>query len=696
VIQSQKALSLQSAHSHHATRSWLYAILTFAITLATLTPNAHASEGELIAQSTPAYVSTNNILRAEDPSKVMEVSLWLKPHNRSQLDTLAAELYDPKSPQYRHWLKATDIAARFAPTAAEAKSVQTFLESQNLKVVATGPNNFYVRARGTAADVEQAFHVHLNYYQVDGKTLRSNDTDPFIEGAVAALVQSVSGLDDAQAQHHLHTSPITPASPSATGPSALALATVTPETSGFETVCFPGTQTESFDTEGSYPKATYKGNSYQSGNAGCAYAPSNVYGAYGLKNLYAKGFDGTGQTIVIIDWCGSPTILQDANVFSKKFDLPRLTSANFNIIDVPSPSQCSAPDLEINLDVEWAHAIAPGANIQLIVPVSAYTEDLDEAWLYAVNYGLGNVISGSYGLEEKGTPAAELDKENLIAEIGVLSGIASNFSSGDAGNYAAVGPSVSVPADLPYATAVGGVTLALNADDSMVFQTAWQNYRANLISGGVINDPPVSGGSRQFIGGSGGGPSAYFSKPSFQKSLKGKFRNVPDISWLADPYTAVQVSISEPGQVPEQVWVGVGGTSVACPMFSALWAIANQVAGQPLGQAAPYLYSMPEDTITDVLLQTSTHNVTAVIKESASVTNSYNAADTLRVQEPLFGDFYSVVFNYPLQQGTADVISFGGSYYLKPTVGWDDVTGLGVPSPTAFINYFAPTSAEKK
>jgi subtilase family serine protease len=696
VIQPKVAVSLQPASSTRSTTQWLCFVIFTALTLATCVRPALAADSKFIAQNTPAFVSTSNIVRTEDPSKTMEVSIWLNPHNRAELDTLASDLYDPKSPQYRHWLKSSDIAARFAPTAAEAKTVQTFLESQNLKVVSVGPNNFYVRASGTAADVEHAFHVQLNYYQAGTKTLRANASDPYIEGPAAALVQAVSGLDDAQFEHPLDLRPSGPASTAPTGPTALAQAAIAPDSDTFQTVCFPGPKTESYTTEGTYPKATYAGNGYNTGTAGCVYSPSNLYEAYNLKGLYAKGFKGTGQTIVILDWCGSPTVLEDANAFSKKYGLPKLTSANFSILNVPTPSQCSAPDLEINLDVEWAHAVAPGAAIDLVVPPTNYLEDIDEAWFYAVNYGLGNVISGSFGSFENADSGAELIKENLIAEIGAVSGIASNFSSGDGGSLGQIGGTVSVPANLPYATGVGGVSLALNADNSIAFQTGWSTYLSTLISGGVIDDPPQANGSNQYVGGSGGGPSAFFSKPSFQKKVPGKFRQVPDISWLADPYTAVAVLISEPGQLPEQIWTGVGGTSVACPMFSALWAIANEEAGTALGQAAPYLYSMPAATITDIVPYTSKHDVTAVIQESSSVTHSYNAADTLQVQEPLFGSFYSVIFDVPLNQDTALTVSFGQDYWLKTAVGWDDMTGLGTPNAEAFADYFAPQSASKK
>jgi subtilase family serine protease len=129
--------------------------------------------------------------------------VWLNPHNRSQMDELARQLYDRTSPTYRHFLTRGQIASRFAPTAEEAKTVQSFLEAHNLKLVKTGPSNFFVRVRGTVGDVESAFHVVLNNYEVRGKVVRANDRAPFVEGPAAALVRSISGLDSGEYEHPL-------------------------------------------------------------------------------------------------------------------------------------------------------------------------------------------------------------------------------------------------------------------------------------------------------------------------------------------------------------------------------------------------------------------------------------------------------------------------------------------------------------
>ena len=139
------------------------------------------------------------------------------------------------------------------------------------------------------------------------------------------------------------------------------------------------------------------------------------------------------------------------------------------------------------------------------------------------------------------------------------------------------------------------------------------------------------------------------------------------------------------------IWEVVGGTSLATPMFSALWAIANQEAGAPLGQAARHLYSMPASTITDVLPVGSSTNVTGNVN-FFGVTTDYSAA---QLAGPLNGTttFYSALWDIPLDQDTTYLITFGTDTGLKTAPGWDDVTGLGTPNAKAFADYFNPAAS---
>lgn len=661
-----------------------------------------AFAGQLIQHNTPSYVTSARNVGVEDPAKTIEVSIWLKPHNRTGLDKLAREMYDKSSPLYRHWLKSNEIAARFAPTAEEAKTVREFFEAHNLKVVNVGPNNFFVRARGTVGDVEAAFRVQLNKYRVRGETIRANDRDPFVEGDAAALVQSVAGLDAGVYSHPL----IQRSSALPAGKTLAAADLAATSNTFFSSACFPGVTTENFNTNGTFPKASYTGNAYFTNvnNPGCGYTPQEIYSAYNLNGLYAEGYKGKGQTIVIIDWCGSLSIRQDANTFSARFGLPMLNSSNFSIIEVPTPSTCAGPDPEINIDVEWAHAIAPAANIDLVVPPSASFQDVDQGVFYAVNYDLGNVLSGSYGSPESETPTSVLATEDLISEIAAISGISTNFSTGDNGDFTAFGipATISAPADSPYATGIGGVTLALTHSNSIAWQAGWGNNETLLDDEGTLFNPPLAFG---FYAGTGGGPSGFFGKPAFQSGLHGIWRQLPDVSWLADPFTGAVISFSQPGETT--AWYAYGGTSLAAPMFSGLWAIANEEAGEPLGQAAPYMYSMPSGSIFDIVPVGSTHNVTASIKTSSTATDNYTAN---QVMGGAAGNkFYSGLWNVSYYSDLVYVISFGtdcatlpssdedgtpcnSSAALHTNVGWDNVTGVGTPNGQAFADAFKPAN----
>jgi len=704
-MNSMKAAVVPAAGSRRWPAIWLYVVVATLIAGVALPATA---SGRLIAHNTPRYVFTEKDLGTEDPSKTIEVSIWLNPHNRGELDALAEQLYDRTSPSYRHFLNRAQFAARFAPTAEEAKTVGQFFEAHNLKVVKVGPDNFFVRARGTVGDVENAFHVQLNNYQVLGKTIRANDRDPYVDGAAAPLVMAISGLDDGKYEHPLMSR--SASLPQGKGAAAQASAAgAAPDDLGYSNICFDGTVTQTYSNNGngSLPIGTYKGNHlnlFSLTSAGCGYTPPMIQTAYNLTGLYAEGFDGTGQTIGILIWCGSLTIQNDANVFSAQFGLPALTSSNFAITYLPTASVCETADFaEVNIDVEWAHAIAPGANINLIIAPSSLVQDVDEAEFTAVNYGLANVISGSFNAVESLVPANILATENLIQEAAAVAGISANFSSGDSGDYHAadgIPATVSTPADSPWATAVGGVTMALNPDNSIAWQAGWGNNQTYLAEEGYVLDPPFNFG---FIGGSGGGPSncvsqsfnpttgvetclAGFPKPPYQKKLPGKYRQLPDVSWLADPFTGAVIAITVPNYVPSLEWQVWGGTSVSCPMFSALWAIANQVAGAPLGQAAPYLYSMPAEAVYDIVPLTLKHNVTASIQESTG-TNKYTAADVAGVSS---GEFISAIWDYADFQDTALAISFGTDSGLKTAKGWDNVTGVGAPNAKAFADFFAP------
>jgi len=392
---------------------------------------AYSATGQLIKNNTPPFVRTAHKIGPADPSQTIEITVWLNVHSRQQLDSVAEDLYDPSSPHYRAWLKFSQIAADYAPTAQEAKMVTEFLSAHKLSIVLADPDNFFVRARGTVAQVSAAFRVQMSNFKVNGKVIRANTTDPYIDGAAAPFVHLVSGLSNQQSE----IVPIQRSTPSGSASSSQSPAAESG--SFFTSDCFHGPTKDVLTTSGGLPAATYTGNLYDSTNiGGCGYTPPEIQTAYNLSALYKEGFDGKGQTIVIFEICNTATIQSDANAFSARFGLPALTSANFSIIGYPVSAPCDYPSVEESLDVEWAHAVAPGANIVVLVTPnvvtnSGFAQDIDIALLYAVANHLGNVISFSYGVPEVTLAPADLDETNLLTEVAAISGVSVNVSSGD-------------------------------------------------------------------------------------------------------------------------------------------------------------------------------------------------------------------------------------------------------------------------
>jgi subtilase family serine protease len=400
----------------------------------------------------------------------------------------------------------------------------------------------------------------------------------------------------------------------------------------------------------------------------------------------------SSPAIVITDAFGSPTIETDAEVFSQVYGLPDLTPSNFQVLRAPgavhNPGKghfggSAGWRLEISLDVEWAHAIAPGANIVLVIgPNNA--NDLDEAVNYAVVHHLGNTISNSWSsIEGFGNPARFI-RDNRILQSAAVQGIDVNFSSGDSGDFAAaVGfKTVGFPGNSPFATSIGGTSLALNPDNTINFQTGWGNNLTRIVDTIALGSPPVVPPLQLgFQGGAGGGTSLTFAKPSFQSGLPGSMRMVPDIAMLADPFTGVEVIETVGGQLSVGV---VGGTSVACPMFSAIMGIASQKAGHGLGQAAQLVYNLPAGAVSDIVPVSSPNNATGVINGTTIET-----ADDLAA--PLDGttSYYSALYNSPFSTRWF-VITFGTDSSLTTGPGWDNVTGVGTPDGWNFVTALAP------
>jgi len=339
------------------------------------------------------------------------------------------------------------------------------------------------------------------------------------------------------------------------------------------------------------------------------YEPAQIQQAYNLPELYGQGVNGRGTTIVIVESFGSPTIAADLATFDQRFGL--LAPPSFQIIQpvgqVPrydsSNSQMVSWAGETSLDVEYAHAIAPGASILLVETPVAETEGVNgfpqivRAEEYVIDHHLGDVISQSFSATEQTFGS----RASVEALRGVYTDAERNHvtvlaASGDSG-AADVGldrqtfyafPVTNWPASDPLVTSVGGTQLHLDAKgDRISPDTAWNdtyNTRAQHFIFGDSGPNPLA---------TGGGRSVYFSRPPYQNPVRnvvGPSRGVPDISMSAACDGAVDVYQSFGGQPPG--WYPTCGTSEAAPLFAGVVALADQVARHPLGLINPALYLM--------------------------------------------------------------------------------------------------------
>jgi len=656
---------------------------------------AGAAPRYVIPGTTPGFVATAKRIDSVNPAAPIDVTVWLTINDRAALDDLVAKQYDPASPLYHHWIDRRKIGTLFGAGKMKLGSVRQFLERNGLAIVGVDPGHFYIRARGTAASVAQAFNVDLANFAYRGQIYRSNSNDAAIEDEAGAYVAAIQGLNTMGFQNAIIAQQNLPHAPgkAAIGPTASGTSSSAP----FNAACFSGTKTETFNDEGFPPTGVFSGNLYVVGTAGCAYTPQQIRAAYGLNKLYAKGYDGTGQTIAIVTACLPTTLLGDANAFSAKFGLPKLVmNQNISLSFYQPPGLgCEPTGADPQLSVEWTHAIAPGANIVLYVAPSPPFIPLffDPTLLDAVENSGANVIAVDWSEQEPGFDKGSTEVENAIAEIAAATGVALNYPSGNSGDYSQdqpnnFPPTVSVPADSPYVTSVGGISLGLKASGAIQFQSGWGTNETALADGGVFPSPYLFG----FQYGSGGGPSSIFAAPHFQRGLKSAYRQQPDIAWLADPFTAAVVALSVPGAEPTLQYQGYGGTGLANYMFSALWAIADQVAGKSLGQAAPFLYAAKTGVITDIVPVGSKTDVTANIYAAGGQKTHFTAQE---IATPLESTttFLSVMWNVPLYQDTLYAVTFGTDTGLNTKRGWDPVTGLGVPDPVALINSVAALSA---
>ncbi|MGN7800820.1 S53 family peptidase [Leifsonia sp. 22587] len=662
---------------------------------AAATPAAAASGRSALPGSQPAWANAKALRSAAPATDTVDLRVYLPWQNASAAAQTALAVSTPGSSSYRKFLTPQAFRQKFAPSQSSVVAVQQFLRSAGFSIVDTPSNNRYVSAEGTVAQAQSAFGVTLGEYSAFGTTLRAPESAVTVPASLAGIVESVAGLDQG-------ASLIQPTSTDGNGNSPK-------QNHGAPSAGFRAGQPCSLwygEKTVAMPNAPAYGTSTKP-IAPCGYTPAQVRGLYGLDQVAANG---SGQTVAFVGANASPTLVQDVTKYSSLHNLPAP-----KITQLVAPGVYKHPDTpqqvpgdyygEETLDAEAIHTTAPGAELLYVASANA-RQDFDASVNHIVDKHLASILSISYGFAGEAVPQGFINSLNNTFIEAAATGVGVFVSSGDSGDE--VGsfgtPTVDFYADSPWVTAVGGSSAsvvptaapsgltyaAIDDPASPLNNTGWKrSFEVGWQTGlDAVNPTPTDHMSSApyeldgtfasplpgtFNGGGGGGVSRIFAQPAYQAAAVGAAsgRLVPDISALADPNTGLLVGQTQAfsnGTYYDEY--RIGGTSVAAPLTAGMAAVANQVAGAPLGFLNPRIY--------------------AAYSAGGSAFYDVDQADMFgtTVQSPL----PSVLrVNYVDSESAAGGLSYSlrtqeePNQTLHSTKGYDTATGVGTPNGAAFF-----------
>jgi kumamolisin len=493
-------------------------------------------------------------------SEPLTLTVTLKRVDEAGFDRYLHDVYDPQSPNYRHFLTQSQIATRFGPTSSAYNSVLAYLQRNGFELVAGSTNRLTVTVRGTRAQTERAFAVHIRDYRGADRTFHANDHDPALPVGIARLVQAVSGLSDFATVQH--------------GEIREAIGNLFKP---FYVHCIDdclGTIT----CAGSPPKTRAE---LIASNV-CGKPPSNAAAAAAAQDPQTRkdppptnwlNVNGTGQKIGLLEF--DTFNLSDISNYLALWGYPSSLINQVNQVPVNGGVALGAWESEVLLDIVAALATAPGASIAVYSgPFTGIGAGFQTMFNRMISDGM-NIISNSWYYCENHTTLADVQSIDSILATAAASGITIFNATGDSGSTCDGSPNtVAVPASSPNATAVGGTTLRVGPAGTYVGETWWD---------GSQNTPPSGQG--------GFGVSGFFSRPAYQNNFTASpMRSVPDIVINGDAAQGMILCQADAGGCPAD---GIfGGTSGGAPMWAGFAALLNQAQGQNLGNLNALLYPL--------------------------------------------------------------------------------------------------------
>ena len=477
----------------------------------------------------------------------MILTLKLSAEKQSSLNSLLAGQQDPTSENYHRWLTPQEFGERFGPTAADIADATAWLQSQGFSVEEIGKSRTWINFSGTAGKIKKAFNTEIRNYKVDGRLYHANAENPSIPSGLSDLVAGVVTLNNFPRKPMIN-------------------------------------KIKSLD-QSVQPNYTSGSTHYIS--------PGDFAVIYNVNPLYNAGIDGTGQSIAIVGRTHPSS--SNWTAFRSLMGLPANTPQV--IVNGRDPGNLGEDEnVEADLDVEWAGAVARNATIKFVTSRSTATTDgVDLSAQYIVNNNIAPIMSTSFGLCEAQMSTSENAFYNNLWAQAAAQGITSFVASGDSGaagcdvgsDTTGSGKGVNGLASTPYNIAVGGTQF----DDSA--GGYWDNSNVNYASALSYIPEIAWNESGNISGGSGlwatsGGASDIYLKPSWQVSPGVPDENkryIPDVSLAAG---------SENGYIvrTQGALYVVGGTSASAPAFAGLMALVAQKTGERQGNANARFYQL--------------------------------------------------------------------------------------------------------
>jgi subtilase family serine protease len=620
----------------------------------------HAAGRAVLAGSAPQWTRTARVVGAPEAGQHIAFNVALRLRHQAAAERLAQQVSRPASPRYAHYLTARQFNRAYGPTRRQAAAVRAFLEARGIRVTGTAAGRRWVSASATPAQIQRVFQTRLRIYSVHGHRLRGAARDLSVPAAIRPLILGVTGVS----QLIMHPASQRPV------PASTAGAQTGPHRSGPP----PAAHCSVYWNQHSQtaPQA-YGRTRFPTPN--CGYTPRQIRMAYGLQGASKSGITGKGVNVAIVDAYNSPTIVRDVNAYSRRTGEPVLAPGQYTDHSAPrkdwtDQQLCGGAvgwHVEQTLDVEAMHGVAPGVHIAFFGAANCDTA-IDTELNRIVQTQAARIVSNSFGFAGEGGLGSEVALERSIFVQGALEGIGFYFSTGDWGDNTPLGDPVAeadYPATDPMATAVGGTSLALNRSRHYKFETDWGNLvdPVNFKVTPARYQVPLPG---VFGGAGGGGASRLFIQPLYQNGVvpvglatqhggSTPMRVTPDVATVGDPETGYLICFDTPrsaagGRCPDSATFPIGGTSLSCPVFAAIQALASQGRVNPIGFANPALYTMPEAAFHDVRPSNAPAHPLAMVTDSGKT-----------------------------------LITMATNTSLTDAPGFDDTTGLGTPRGRTFL-----------